>query len=198
MKKQALSTGFVTVLARLLNKHGNRVGALVYGNGVEAVIPARAGRRHVLHLLHRMMQRPEGSPRATRLAELLAAALGVLKRRSALFVVSDFISEPGWEKPLGELARRHDTVAVRVHDPLESELPDLGMLTVQDPETGEQLFVDTHDRGFRRRFAEEAAKREAQLRKSFATARADVLELSTEEPLLEAIVRFAGARKRKS
>jgi uncharacterized protein (DUF58 family) len=122
----------------------------------------------------------------------------VLKRRSALFVVSDFISEPGWEKPLGELARRHDTVAVRVHDPLESELPDLGMLTVQDPETGEQLFVDTHDRGFRRRFAEEAAKREAQLRKSFATARADVLELSTGEPLLEAIVRFAGARKRKS
>jgi uncharacterized protein (DUF58 family) len=145
-----------------------------------------------------MMQRPERSPRATKLAELLAAALGVQKRRSALFVVSDFISEPGWEKPLGELARRHDTVAVRVHDPLESELPDLGMLTVQDPETGEQLFVDTHDRGFRRRFAEEAAKREAQLRKSFATARADVLELSTGEPLLEAIVRFAGARKRKS
>ena len=197
MKKQALSTGFVTVLARLLTQHGNRVGALVYGNGVEAVIPARAGRRHVLHLLHRMMQRPEGSPRATQLAELLAAALGVLKRRSALFVVSDFISEPGWEKPLGELARRHDAIAVRVHDPLESELPDLGMLTVQDPETGEQLFVDTHDRGFRRRFAQMAAEREAELKKLFAAARVDLLELSTAEALLEAIVRFARTRRRR-
>jgi uncharacterized protein (DUF58 family) len=198
MKKQALSTGFVTVLARLLTRHGNRVGALVYGNGVETVIPARAGRRHVLHLLHRIMQRSERRAQATKLDELLAGAFQVLKRRSAVFVVSDFISEPGWEKPLGELARRHDVIAVHVHDPLESELPDLGLITVEDPETGEQLFVDTHDRGFRRRFAEIAAKHAAQLRKSLAHARVDVLALSTDEPLLGAIARFAAMRKRKS
>ena len=198
LKKHAVSTGFVTVLARLLTRHGNRVGALLYGDGVETLIPARSGRRHVLHLLHRMMRRPGGAARATKLDELLAAAFQVLKRRSAVFVVSDFISEPGWEKPLGELARRHDVVAVRVHDPLERELPDLGMITVQDPETGEQLFVDTHDRGFRRRFAEEAAKREAQLRKVFSNAGVDLLEISTEEALLDAVVRFAGLRKRRS
>jgi len=198
LKKHAVSTGFVTVLARLLTRHGNRVGALLYGDGVETLVPARSGRRHVLHLLHRMMQRPERPPQATKLDELLAAAFQVLKRRSAVFVVSDFISEPGWERPLTELARRHDVVAVRVHDPLERELPDLGMITVQDPETGEQLFVDTHDRGFRRRFAEEAAKREAGLRKSFAIAGVDLLELSTEEALLDAVVRFAGLRKRRS
>ena len=197
MKKQALSTGFVAVLARLLAQHGNRVGALVYGGGLETVIPARTGRRHVLGLLHRMMRRPGRSPQGTKLAELLAGGFRVLKRRSAVFVVSDFISEPGWERALGELARRHDVVAVHVQDPLESELPDLGMITVEDPETGEQLFVDTHDRGFRRRFAEEAATREAELRKTLANARVDVLALSTESPLLDAVVRFAQLRKRR-
>jgi uncharacterized protein (DUF58 family) len=121
----------------------------------------------------------------------------VLKRRSAVFVVSDFISEAGWERPLGEVARRHDVVAVHVHDPLESELPDLGMITVEDPETGEQLFVDTHDRGFRRRFAEEAAKREEELRKTFANAGVDALALSTEDPLLDAVMRLAQMRKRR-
>jgi len=197
VKKEAVSAGFVTVLARLLTQHGNRVGALLYGDQVESPVPARAGRRHVLHLLQRMMTRPEVRPHATKLGELLAAASRLLKRRSALFVVSDFISEPGWERPLGELARRHDVAAVRVHDPLESELPDLGMVTLQDAETGEQIFVDTHDRAFRRRFAERATHRAAEIRESLARTRVDVLELSTDEPLLDAVVRFAELRKRR-
>jgi uncharacterized protein (DUF58 family) len=197
VKKEALSTGFVAALARLLTRRGNRVGALVYRDRVETMIPPRAGRRHVLELLHRMMQRADGPSQATKLAELLAGASRVLRRRSLVFVVSDFISEPGWEKPLGELARRHELVAVRVSDPLERELPDLGLVTLQDPETGEELFVDTHDRGFRRRFAEAAARREAELKSHFAGAGVDQLELSTEEPLLDAIVRFARTRRRK-
>ena len=119
-------------------------------------------------------------------------------RRSLMFVVSDFISTPGWAEPLAHLAQRHDVVAVRLYDPLEMELPDLGMLVVQDAETGEQLFVDTHDRGFRRRFEAAAKERETELRAAFGNAGVDALELSTDDDLVDAILRFADLRKRRS
>ena len=115
-----------------------------------------------------------------------------------MFVVSDFISEPGWEKPLGLLAQRHDVVAVRLIDPMELELPDLGLIPIRDAETGEQLLVDTHDAGFRKRFARIAAQREADLRLAFVRAGVDTLELSTDDDLVHAIMRFAEMRKRRS
>jgi uncharacterized protein (DUF58 family) len=134
----------------------------------------------------------------TRLQDLLYCAANVMRRRSTVFVVSDFISEPGWERALGLLARRHEVVAVRLLDPLELELPDLGLVTLRDPETGEQLLVDTHDAGFRHRFARIAAQREADLRQSLAGAGVDTLELSTDDDLVEAVVRFTDMRKRRS
>jgi uncharacterized protein (DUF58 family) len=196
--KRAVSTEFVTVLARLLTRHGNRVGAVLYDGRVDAVIPARSGRRHVLHVLHRLSARPPARPAATDLTDLLRVAGRLVRRRSLLFVVSDFISAPGWTAPLGHLAQRHDVVAVRLSDALEAALPDLGLLVMQDAETGEQLFVDTHDRGFRRRFAAAADRREAALRAAFRQAGVDVLELSTDDDLVEAILRFADLRRRRS
>jgi uncharacterized protein (DUF58 family) len=133
----------------------------------------------------------------TRLSDMLKSAANLMPRRSTVFVVSDFLSEPGWEKPLGQLARRHEVIAVRLYDPLELELPDLGLVPLRDAETGEQLWVDTHDKGFRKRFARIAAEREATLRASLAKAGVDALELSTDDDLVEAIVRFADLRKRK-
>ena len=197
--KRAVSAEFVTVLARILTRHGNRVGALLYSDSVDTVIPARSGRRHVLHLLHRMLSRPERSrSAATNLRDLVQTALQIVKRRSLVFVVSDFISTPGWTEPLARLARRHEVVAVRLYDPLERELPDLGLLTIQDAETGEQLFVDTHDRGFRKRFTAAAERRELELRSSFREAGVDALELSTNDDLVDAILRFADLRKRRA
>jgi uncharacterized protein (DUF58 family) len=197
--KRAVSTEFVTVLARILTRHGNRVGALLYGDSVDTVIPARSGRRHVLHLLQRMLSRPELShSAATNLRDLMQTALQIMKRRSLVFVVSDFISTPGWTEPLARLAQRHEVVAVRLYDPLEQELPDLGLLTIQDAETGEQLFVDTHDRGFRKRFAAAAGQRETELRSGFREAGVDALELSTNDDLVDAILRFADLRKRRT
>lgn len=198
--KREVSAGFVGVLARLLTRHGNRVGALVYGNDLEAVIPPRSGRRHVLHLLHSMERRAAALPLQkgmTRLDELLKSAATLMPRRSTVFVVSDFLSEPGWEKPLGQLAQRHEVIAVRLFDPLERELPDLGLVPLRDAETGEQLWVDTHDAGFRQRFARIAAERETTLREALARAGVDALELSTNDDLVEAIVRFADLRKRR-
>jgi len=199
LKKQTLSTEFVTVLARLLTRHGNRVGALLYGDRLDTVIPARAGRRHVLHLLHRMLSWPERPhSAATDLREFLRAAFQLIPRRSVVFLVSDFISAPGWPEPLAHLAQRHEILAVRLYDPLEMELPDLGLLVVQDAETGEQMFVDTHDRAFRTRFAAAAARREKALRVAFSDAGVDALELSTGDDLVDTILRFADLRKRRS
>ncbi len=198
--KREISQGFVGVLARLLTRHGNRVGALVYGTDLEAVIPPRSGRRHVLHLLHAMDKRAvEGKPTQgmTRLSDLLKSAAVLMPRRSTVFVVSDFLTEPGWEKPLAQLTQRHEVVAVRLFDPLELELPDLGLVPLRDAETGEQLWVDTHDAGFRKRFARIAAEREATLRATLSKAGVDTLELSTDDDLTAAILRFAELRKRR-
>jgi uncharacterized protein (DUF58 family) len=199
VRKRSVSIDFVAVLARLLTRHGNRVGALLYGDKVDTMIPARNGRRHVLHLMSAMSSRPQLAPSAgTRLEDLLHSGFSVIKRRSLVFVVSDFISAPGWAKPLALLARRHEVIAVRLYDPLEMELPDIGLFVMQDAETGEQLFIDTHDRGFRRRFAELARRREAELRGAFRDAGVDALELATDDDLGDAILRFADLRKRRT
>jgi uncharacterized protein (DUF58 family) len=198
-KKRSLSIEFITVLARLLTRQGNRVGALFYGDRVDTMVPARGGRRHVLGLLHRLLQRPE-MPRSeeTDLRAFLRAAYQMMPRRSLVFIVSDFFSKPGWAEPLMHVARRHEVVAVRLYDALERELPDMGMLVMQDAETGEQLFVDTHDKGFRRRFASIAERRERELRGALARAGVDCLELATDGALVDAVMRFADLRKRRS
>ncbi|MBI3052739.1 MAG: DUF58 domain-containing protein [Betaproteobacteria bacterium] len=199
VKKRGVATDFVTVLARVLTRHGNRVGAMFYGDRVDTVIPARSGRRQVLHILHTMLARPE-LPRSveTNLGDLLQTAFQVMRRRSLVFIISDFISQPGWAEPLAHLAQRHEVVAVRLYDPLEMNLPDLGLVVVQDAETGEQIFVDTHDRAFRTRFGAAAERREAELRTALRHAGVDALELATDTDLGDAILRFADLRKRRS
>ena len=203
IRKRAVLQEFVGVLARLLTRHGNHVGALLYSgghkNGVDAIIPARGGRQHVLHIINNLMARPElPQAPATDLGAFLKAAQQIINRRSLVFVVSDFISAPGWPEALGRLALRHETLAVRLFDALEMELPDLGLMVMQDAETGEQIFVDTHDSGFRKRFAALAEKREAALRAAFAQAGVDALELATGDDLVDVILRFAALRKRRS
>ncbi len=196
--KRDISSQFVALLARLLSQHGNRTGAMLYGSIVDTVIPPRCDRRHVLHLLHRMRHRPVlGAVGPTRLDVLLRRAAETLKRRSAVFLVSDFISEPGWEKPLAQLAQRHDVVAVHVTDPLEQTLPDLGLITMEDPETGEQLFVDTSDKGFRQRFEALAIESGRALQATFTRLGVDALTLRTDQSLLDSMVGFAQRRKRK-
>ena len=196
-RKSDVLLGFVGVLARLIGRHGNRVGAMLWGAGGNAVLPARGGRRQVLQMLHRIGEAErdvDSAAGVTRLADLLRTAAHTVRQRCTVFVVSDFISEPGWEKPLGELALQHDVVVVRLMDPLELELPDLGLLTVRDAETGEQLLVDTHDTGFRHRYARIAAQREAQLRESLGRAGVDTLELATDDDLFDAVLRFVDLR----
>ncbi|WP_367065819.1 DUF58 domain-containing protein [Oryzisolibacter sp. LB2S] len=199
--KRDLATGFVGVLARLLQRQGNRVGAMLHDGSATLgpVLSARGGRAQVLRLLHAITSHAPlpsfaAPPGVTDLRRLLDRAQALLRRRSALFVLSDFLSTPGWDRPLARLAQRHDVVAVRLLDPLELTLPDMGLLLLRDPETGEQLQVDTHERGFRHRFARLAAQREAELRSALTRAGVDTLELSTDDDLLAALLRFMELR----
>jgi uncharacterized protein (DUF58 family) len=198
-RKREISEMFVGVMATLVLRHGNRAGAVLYGNQIDTVLPARSGRMHVLHLMQRMRARGTASAAGTtRLADLLERARPSIKRRSSVFVVSDFISETGWEPAMARLAQQHDVVAVRLYDPLEMQLPELGMVLMQDAETGEQIFVDTGARGFRERFEAAAERREAELRASLARAGVDTLELTTEADLGDSILAFVDARKQRS
>jgi len=197
-QKRMVLIDFVTTLARLLTRHGNRVGAIFYGGKVERTIPAHSGRNQVLRLVNDLLKQPRlpRSP-ATNLTPLLEAGLNAIKARSLVFVISDFISLPGWEKPLALLNQKHEVLAIRLWDPRETELPDVGPIIMEDAETGEQLYVDTHDRKFRQRFKQAAEEREAQLAQAFKHAGVDALALSTEEDLVKAIVRFAKVRQQR-
>lgn len=205
-EKRTVLIDFVTTLARLLTRHGNRVGAMFYGGRIERrterrierTIPARGGRIQVLRLINDLLKQPR-LPRATftDLTPLLEGGLYAIKKRALVFIVSDFISAPGWERPLNLLNQRHEVLAVRLWDPREVELPDIGPIIMQDAETGDQLYVDTHDRRFRAEFAKAARRREAALNAAFKHAGVDVLSLSTEDDLVRAIVRFAGLRQQR-
>jgi uncharacterized protein (DUF58 family) len=189
---------FVGVMSRLLTRHGNRVGAIFYGSHVDKVIPASGGKLQVLRLINDLQHEPK-LKRApfTSLSTLLVAANNFIRRRSLVFIVSDFISEPGWDKPLRLMTQKHEVLSVRLWDPREVEMPDIGMIVIEDAETGEQLFVDTHDRKFRERFTQAARKREQEVNNTFKRAGVDVLSLSTEEDLVKAILRFANLRKER-
>lgn len=197
-QKRAVVIDLVATLARLLTRHGNRVGAIFYGSRIAGAVPARGGRLHVLRLIHDLLKQP-ALPKApfTDLSPLLEAGLRSLKRRSLIFVVSDFISAPGWEKPLKLLNRRHEVLAVRLWDPREMELPDVGPIVMEDSETGDQIYVDTGDAALRRRFGDSARRREAELKSVFKRAGVDALPLSTDEDLVRALVRFAALRRQR-
>ena len=200
--KFAVSEGFVAVLARMLTRHGNRVGAMLYGQQVPMsrlrVLPPGVGRSQVLQLISAMRQRPRpASGQQTQLADLLQSAETMIRRRSMIFIVSDFISTPGWAEPLARLARRHEVVAVRLYDPAELTLPDVGLVSIEDAESGEQLLVDTQDPGFRQRFEALAAGHEADLRAALARAGVDTLELATDDDLMLSLLRFVALRKHR-
>jgi uncharacterized protein (DUF58 family) len=194
VSKHAVLAEFTTLLCRLILGKGNQAGAMLFSGQVEQTVPVRGGRRQLLRILSAVNQY-RAKPAATDLGQVLSQARQVIRRRSLVFVVSDFISATDWKDALGKLAARHDVVAVRLTDPLEGRMPDLGFLTFQDAESGEQIFVDTHDKGFRARFAGAAQARDEALHADFQSAGVDVVELSTEDDVLDALTRFAQMRK---
>jgi len=194
--KAQMLTDTVVAMARLLSNSGNRVGAMLWNNQVQSVIEPRAGRNQVLRIANEMLKPIDPtSDASTDLARLGQAALASIRQRSLVFIISDFISEPGWERPLSQLSARHEVVALRIVDPAEVELPDAGVMVMQDAETGEQLYVDTSDAGFRARFAQAAREREEMIDGCGRRAEVDLHSISTNDDLVRSIVRVAQNRR---
>lgn len=189
--KESTATELAVSLGRLVAQGGNRVGAILYDNRAHQVIPPRAGRDQILRITRELMRTPAaGGPGATTdLAAMLSlAAATTVRRRSLVFVMSDFIGDPGWDRPLARLTHRHEVVVIRVVDPAEVELPDLGLILVEDAETGEQLLVDTSDPLLRGRLATQAGDRDADLAEAMRRAGVDAHRITTDQDLLAALV----------
>ncbi len=199
--KELVLTELASTIARLFTRNGNRVGAILYNNSVERTIPPRGGRMQVLHLTHELMKpSPSGSAgagTATNLTGLVRFAMNTIKRRSLVVLVSDFISVPGWERSLALLSQRHELVAIRLVDPRETELPDVGLIAVEDAETGEVVYVDTGDPEFRKRYADVSATRQTELDLAAKRAGIQMDTVSTEEDLASALVRIVKRRQRQ-
>jgi len=195
--KELVLVELATTLARLFTRGGNRVGAILYNNAVERTIPPRGGRVQVLRLTHELLRPSVPTGTTTDLTVLVNAAAATVRRRSLIILISDFISEPGWERPLSMLAARHELVAIRLVDRRELELPDAGLIVVEDVETGELLSVDTSDPLFRQRFDELVAERQAELRAATRRAGIELDEVSTDDDLVRAILRMIERRKQR-
>jgi uncharacterized protein (DUF58 family) len=197
--KDSVLTELAVCLARLFTHGGNRVGAVLYDNGVQRVIPARTGRTHVLRLAHELTRpvtaRRDGS--TTDLSAMLRVAATNARRRGLVFVISDFISDVDWEPALKRLSHRHEVVTIRVVDPAELDLPDLGLILIEDAETGEQLLADTSDPLFRQRLRAQVDEREYAVDASMRRAGVAAHRVSTDEDLVAALVDMVRRSKRR-
>jgi uncharacterized protein (DUF58 family) len=194
--KERVLCELAATFAQLFVRGGNRVGAIMYDGARLWAIPPRQGRSQVLVLVRELLRPVSGGP-VTDLARLLDNAARVVRRRSLVVLISDFISETGWERQLRRLTERHEVVAVRLVDPREYELPDAGLLFVEDAETGEQLLVDSSDPELRRRLLAVAEAQDETIARAVAQAEVPLHVVSTEDDLVNAFVRMAESGRRR-
>ena len=203
--KRQLALEFSAVVGQLLIGRGNRVGALLFDDRVRSIIPPSAGRTALLQLIARMERATDGqTPSAveggqgagpTDLGRALAEAGRLIRRPSMMVLISDFMTPGGWQQPLSALAIRHEVVAVWITDPREGEIPDIGVVTFEDPESGEQILVDTRSAHLRARFQQAAAAQRGTIRADLLRARAAVAEMSTAAELVPQLVAFIKQRE---
>jgi uncharacterized protein (DUF58 family) len=192
--KREIAAELAAVVAFSAIKNNDRVGLYIVTDKVERYVPPKKGRKHVLRVIGEILAfQPES--RGTDLAKGLDFFSKVAKRRSVVFFVSDFLSE-GWERPMRIAAQRHEIVPVVVGDPMESALPNVGLLVLEDLESGAVIEVDTSKRArkdFQQQAIESAARREQALRR----LNLDVVTVSTDQPYVEALIAFFRARAKR-
>ncbi|HEU0241034.1 MAG TPA: DUF58 domain-containing protein [Micromonosporaceae bacterium] len=197
--KDSVLTELSVCLARLFTHGGNRVGTILFDNRFQRVVPPRTGRTHVLRLTHELM-RVTGTPsdgRVTDLDAMLRLAEATARRRSLLFVISDFIGDVDWEPTLTRLAGRHEVVAIRIVDPAEVDLPDVGLILVEDAETGEQVLADTSDPLFQRRLRNEVREHDLAVAAAMRRAGVSAHRVGTDEDLALALIDMARLSQRR-
>ncbi|HZM05191.1 MAG TPA: DUF58 domain-containing protein [Candidatus Saccharimonadales bacterium] len=201
--KRELAAELASVLAFSAIRNSDKVGLILYTDRIEQYIPPRKGRRHVLRVAREILfHQPEG--RGTDTVKALDFANHILRRRAIAFLISDFQSSGDPDQALADLRRamrqtnrRHDLVALHIEDSREKSLPDVGMLAIEDAETGEVVELDTANPEVRTRFATEASDRTQRLVRGFRAEAVDTLELDTASPYLPALQHFFKTRERR-
>jgi uncharacterized protein (DUF58 family) len=199
--KQDVLGELALTLARLFGRGGNRVGAILHDGATMRVVPPGTGRGHALRIGHELDRTAAVDPAAvtTDFAVMLDAVASLARRRSLIIVISDFIGTGDWDKPLLRLVHRHDVVALRVVDAADDDLPEAGLLVVEDAETGEQILVDTGDPLFRSRFRAGVDERDVVLAGRMRRAGVPLHRIGTDRDLVEALVEVvAGTRWRRA
>jgi len=178
------------VLARLFGRSGNRVGALLYDTGAVRIVPPGTGRRHALRIGAELARTAGGGRRGstTDLAAMLDAVAKLARRRALIVVISDFIGDGDWGRSLLRLVPRHEVVALRVTDAADDELPDVGLVVVEDAETGEQLVIDSSDPLLRARLRAGVEDRDARLAAGMRRAGVPVHRIGTDADLATALI----------
>jgi uncharacterized protein (DUF58 family) len=199
-EKRELVTAAVAAVGFLTARIGNRLGAVMVEPEGTTLVPARGGRASLLALLHRLVSRPRaaasgGAP--TDLGRGISQLVRPPRKRGLVVVVSDFLSTPGWDRPLRSLAARHQVLAIEVVDPRELELPNVGYLTLVDPETGRRLDVPTGKPHLRQRYAEAAAAERAAIATAIRRAGAQHLALRTDRDWMRDVVHFVVSNRRR-
>jgi uncharacterized protein (DUF58 family) len=193
--KMQISAEIAALLAFSAIRNNDHVGLLLFTDRVERFLPPRKGREHALRVLREVLTiAPEG--RGTRIAEALEYLRRVVPKRAVVFLISDF-QDRGYERTLRVVARKHDVVAIAVRDEREGALPPVGLIAVEDPETGERGVIDAGSTALRRAYAEFALRARSELRATVQRAGVDLLELSTGEPYEIPMVRFFRERARR-
>ena len=203
MSKRDLAAELASVLAFSAIRNSDKVGLLLYTDRVERWLPPKKGRRHVLRVVRDILYHAPGG-RGTDTVKALDVANHVLHRRAIVFLISDFQTPGGREAARADLRRamrqtnrRHDLIAVQVADPREKELPNVGILALEDAETGEIIELDTGSAAVRKRFRDLAAEHDRRLVNDFRSEGVDTLELTTDLPYMPALQRFFKARERR-
>jgi uncharacterized protein (DUF58 family) len=193
--KRDVSGGLALSLARLLGRGGNRVGAVLHDGAATRVVPPGTGRGHALRIGHELERAATPAAVTTDFAVMLDAVASLARRRSLVVVVSDFIGTGDWDRPLLRLVHRHDVVALRVVDAADDELPEVGLVVVEDAETGEQLIVDSADPLFRSRLRAGVDERDAVLSGRMRRAGVPLHRVGTDRDVLESLVEVVAATR---
>ncbi|MGA0254180.1 MAG: DUF58 domain-containing protein [Rhodothermales bacterium] len=192
--KREIAAEICAVVAFSAIQNNDKVGLLLFSDQIELFVPPKKGRKHVLRLIRDLFAHEQQST-GTDLKVALNHLVHVLHRRSIVMLMSDFMDD-GFEPALRAVARRHDTIAVHLTDPVESELPEVGLMEVTDAETGERILIDTSDVTVRNLYEEEARSREAALTKIFRRLRVDAIRIITDEGYVDPLIRFFRQRNR--
>lgn len=196
--KMELAAEVTALLALTAIRNQDKIGLILFSDRIVKYIPPRKGRDSVMRLVREVLAAEDDAEGGTDIVAALKFLNGIQKRRAVVFLVSDFIADANvYERMLRATARHHDVVCVPVSDPAERELPDVGLVELEDAETGDLVLVDTSSEKVRREFAERAAAAEESLRRFFVKTGMDTLPVATDRPYIDEVRTLFKRRSRK-